>query len=144
MEGFWMKIPPKPDTPVKSEVEFDVKSEPEYDFIVENLDQPDNVTVSELETEVQIKNEADAGIKNEPEADIEIKMELEADQEFSVGTKLNDFKVRMLIIILLWLRNIKICCIACLLAAWAYIKITFLCLIVNGLKCKSSPYSESC
>ena len=99
MEGFWMKIPPKPDTPVKSEVEFDVKSEPEYDIIVENLDQPDNVTVSELETEFQIKNEpeADAGIRNEPEADIEIKMELEADQEFSVGTKLNNFKVRILI-----------------------------------------------
>ena len=94
-----MEIPPKPDTPVKSEVELDVKSEPEYDFIVENLDQPDNVIVSELETEVQIKNEpeADAGIKNEPEADIEIKMELEADQEFSVGTKLNNFKVRILV-----------------------------------------------
>ena len=111
-----MKIPPKADTTVKSEVELDVKSEPEYDIIVENLDQPDNVTVSESETEVQMKNEpeADAGIKNEPEVDIDIKMELEADQEFSVGTKLNDFKVRMLIIILLWLRNIKICCIACL------------------------------
>ena len=84
-----MKIPPKADTTVKSEVELDVKSEPEYDIIVENLDQPDNVTVSESETEVQMKNE--------PEADAGIKMELEADQEFSVGTKLNNFKVRILI-----------------------------------------------
>ena len=79
---------------------------------MENFNEPNN-TESELETEVQIKiepesdvwikngPETDVRMKNEPETDIDIKIELEDDHEteleFGVGTKLNNFLVRILL-----------------------------------------------
>ena len=105
-----MKSFPEPDISVKREIEFDIKNEPEYDTIGS-----DNMPESEVETEVQIKNEpeaviwiksepeADVWLKNEPEAEIETKMELETDLkseiEFGIGTKAAyNFLVRILIV----------------------------------------------
>ena len=115
MEGFWVKSPPKSNSSVKSEVEFDIKSESDYD-IVENLCQPDYVTECELETEVQVKCEPEADvwikcepdvwIKKEPKPDTEIIMELEDDQEtvleIGSGTKLNNFVVRIITVCILF------------------------------------------
>ena len=89
MESYWKNKSPDPDDiSVKSEVEFDAKIEPEYAIIIENQIIPDNVTVSELETDVQVKSETE---------DIEVKMELETDleNEFDVGTKCDSIMVRI-------------------------------------------------
>ena len=110
-----MKSFPEPDISVKSEIEFDIKNEPEYDAIIGKQIVSNNMTESEMETEVQIKNEpeavistesepeADVWLKNEPEAEIETKMELETDLkseiEFGIGTKAAyNFLVRILIV----------------------------------------------
>ena len=95
-----MNKSPKPDISVKSEVEFDAKSEPKCAIIMGNQIIPDNVTENELETDVQVKSEPEAVvlIKREPETDIiEVKMELEIDlkTEFDVGTKCACFMVRL-------------------------------------------------
>ena len=121
MESFWRKSPPEPGIPVKSEIEFDFESDPEYD-IMENQIELDNETEGELKAEVQdiqkaevqVKSEQEAVIwikgepesdvemKNEPESDIGIKMEFEADPEteleFGVGTKTDDSLVRIFIV----------------------------------------------
>ena len=93
-----MNKSPKPDISVKSEVEFEAKSEPEHAIIIKNQIIPENGTESEQETDVLIKSEPEAvvWIKSEPETDfIEIKMELETDlkTEFDVGTKCDFFMV---------------------------------------------------
>ena len=67
----------------------------------------DNVTVSELETDVPVRSEPEAVvfIKSEPEADlIEMKMELETDlnTEFDVGTNCDSFMVRLFEIAMLF------------------------------------------
>ena len=49
MESFWMNKSPESDISVKSEVEFDAKSEPEYAIIMENQIICDDVTESKLE-----------------------------------------------------------------------------------------------
>ena len=100
MESFLVNKSPESDIAVKSEVEFDAKSEPEYGIIMENQIIHDNVTVSVLETDVPVKSEPEAvvWIKSEPEADlIEMKMELETDlkTEFDVGTNCDSFMVRL-------------------------------------------------
>ena len=111
MESFWRKSPPEPGVSVKSEIEFDFGSDPEYDLI-ENQIEPVNMTEGELKAEVQVKSgleadiwikgEPDIEMKNEPESDIEIKMEFEADLEteveFGNGTKRDDSLVRILIV----------------------------------------------
>ena len=113
MEYLCIKSSSGPDISVKSEIEFDIKSEPEYDTIIGKQSGSNNMNESELETEVQIKNEpdaviwiksepkADAWLKNEPEAEIKTEMELETDLkseiDFSVGTAYN-FLVRILIV----------------------------------------------
>ena len=121
MESFWRKSPPEPGISVKSEIEFDFESDPEYD-IMENQIEPDNMTEGELKaevqdkqkTEVQVKSEleaviwikgepeADVEMKNEPESDIGIEMEFETDPEtkleFGGGTKNDDSLVRILIV----------------------------------------------
>ena len=99
-----MKGPPKPVVSMKSKVEFDVKSEPEYDVIMENVNEP-GVMESELETEVQIKIEpiADVWIKSEPEAEIsdidevELKNDEKIELEFGDGTEVDSFEVRIFI-----------------------------------------------
>ena len=69
---------------------------------MENFNEP-NMTKIELEIKVQIKiePESDAWMKNGPESDIDIKNELDAaletEIEFGVGTKLNNFLVRILL-----------------------------------------------
>ena len=95
-----MNKSPESDISVKSEVEFDAKSKPKHGIIMENQIIPANVTVSKLETDVQVKSEPEAvvWIKSEPEADLfEMKMELETDlkTEFDVGTKCDSFMVRL-------------------------------------------------
>ena len=96
-----MNKSPEPDISVKSKVEFVAKSEPEYAIIMENqIIEPDNVTVSELKSNVQVKSEPEAVVwmKSELETDIiEMKMELETDLEikFDVGTKDDNFMVRI-------------------------------------------------
>ena len=100
MESFWMNKSPESDISVKSEVEFDAKSEPGYAIIMENPIICDDVTESKLETDVQVKSEPEAvfWIKSEPETDIiEMKMELESDleTEFDAGTKCDFFMVRL-------------------------------------------------
>ena len=115
MEYFCIKSSSGPDISVKSEIEFNIKNEPEYDTIIGKQSGSNNMTESELETEVQIKNEpeaviwiksepeADSWLKSEPEAEIETKMELETDLkseiDFGVGTEAAyNFLVRMLIV----------------------------------------------
>ena len=93
MDFFWRKSPPEVCISVKSEIEFEFESDPEYD-IIEN----------QIEADIWIKGEpeADVGMKNEPESDVEIKMEfetaLETDLEFGVGTKSDDSLVRIFIV----------------------------------------------
>ena len=96
IESFWVNESPEPDISVKSEVEFDAKSEPDYAIIIENQIIPDNVTVSELETGVQVKSEPKAvvWIKSEPKEDI-IEMNMELETEFDVGAKCDSFMVRL-------------------------------------------------
>ena len=106
IESFWVNESPEPDISVKSEVEFDAKSEPDYAIIIENQIIPDNVTVSELETDVQVKSEPKAvvwiksepkavvWIKSEPKEDI-IEMNMELETEFDVGAKCDSFMVRL-------------------------------------------------
>ena len=87
MESFWMNKSPESDISVKSEVEFDARSEPEHAIIMENQIILDNVTVSELETDVHAKSEPEAvvWIKSEPESDlIEVKKELETDLKLNL------------------------------------------------------------
>ena len=95
-----MKGPPKPVVSMKSKVEIDVKSEPEYGVIMENVNEP-GVMESELETEVQIKIEpiADVWIKSEPEAEISDidEVELKNDEKFGDGTEVDSFEVRIFI-----------------------------------------------
>ena len=67
---------------------------------MENQIIPDNVTVTELETDVHAKSEPEAvvWIESEPEAEfIEMKMDFETDlkTEFDVGTKCDSFMVRL-------------------------------------------------
>ena len=111
MESFWRKSPPEPGISMKSEIEFDFESDPEYD-IMENQIKLDNMTEGELKaevqdiqkTEVQVKSELEAviWIKGEPEADVGIKMEFETDPEteleFGVGRKSYDSLVRIFIV----------------------------------------------
>ena len=88
MESVWRKSPPEPGILVKSEIEFDFESDPEYD-IMENQIELDNMTEDELKaevqdiqkTEVQVKSEPEAviWIKGEPESDVEMKNEQESD-----------------------------------------------------------------
>ena len=123
MELVWRRSSPEAGISVKSEIEFDFESDPEYD-IMENQIELDNMTEGELKaevqdiqkTEVQVKSdqesviwikgepesdEFDVEMRNEPESDIEIKMEFEADLEteleFGVGTKSDDSLVRIFI-----------------------------------------------
>ena len=123
MELVWRRSSPEAGISVKSEIEFDFESDPEYD-IMENQIELDNITEGELKaevqdiqkTEVQVKSdqesviwikgepepdEFDVEMRNEPESDIEIKMEFEADLEteleFGVGTKSDDSLVRIFI-----------------------------------------------
>ena len=101
MEPFWWKSPPEPGISVKSEIEFDFESDPEYD-IIENQIELDNMTEGALKAEVQDIQKTEVQVKNEPESDIEIKMEFEADLEteleFGVGTKSDDSLVRIFIV----------------------------------------------
>ena len=121
MESFCRKSPPEPGISVKSEIEFDFESDPEYD-IMENQIELDTMAEGELKaevqdiqkTEVQVKSEPETviWIKSEPEADVEmkhysetglgIKMEFEADLEtqleFGVGTKSDDSMVRIFLV----------------------------------------------
>ena len=118
MESFWRKSSPEPSISVKSEIEFDFESDPEYD-IMENPIELDNMTEGELKaevqdiqkTEVQMKSELEAviwikgepvGMKNEPESDIGMEMEFETgpetEIEFGVGTKSDDVLVRIFIV----------------------------------------------
>ena len=58
-------------------MEFHVNSEPKYDIAMENHIEPDDMTKSELETEVHVKNEPETVcVKNEP-ADVWMKNEPE-------------------------------------------------------------------
>ena len=121
MESFCTKSPPEPGISVKNEIDFDVKSDPEYDTM-ENQIVHDNMKEGELkaevedvqEGEVQVKSgleaviwikcepEADVEMENERESDIGNKLEFEADQEtelkFGVGTKSDDSSVRIFIV----------------------------------------------
>ena len=78
MESFWRKSPPEPGISVKSEIEFDFESNPEYD-IIENQIELDNMTEGELKAEVQDMQKAEIQARSELQADIWIKGKLEAD-----------------------------------------------------------------
>ena len=115
-----MKNPAEINIPVRSEMEL-VTCEPDYDIVMNNQIEPDDMTKSELETGVHVKSEpetvwvksepADVWMEKEPEAVVWIKSEPEADNqhnmefktEFEIGCeiKAGNFVVRIVIAILL-------------------------------------------
>ena len=106
MDSVWVKSPVESNSPMENVIKFNVKSEPEFDTMIENKVEPDSMTDSVLNAEIQVKSEPEAIIwmKSKPETDdfikreakVDVHMEDEADQgtafEFP-ASKVEDSKV---------------------------------------------------
>ena len=87
MDSVWVKSPVESNSPMENVFKFDVKSEPEFDTMIENEVEPDSMTDSVLEAEFCVKSEPVSGIMIENEVEPDSMTDSVLEAEFCVKSE---------------------------------------------------------